>query len=68
MPFSALGLSPAVVAAANKKLYIQPTPIQTAAIPLILRGDDVLAQAATGSGKTAEFKYRNQCKLRSVKH
>lgn len=55
MPFSALGLSAAVVAAANKKLYIQPTPIQTAAIPLILLGDDVLAQAATGSGKTAAF-------------
>ncbi len=55
MPFSALGLSAEVVAAANKKLYIQPTPIQTAVIPLILRGDDVLAQAATGSGKTAAF-------------
>jgi ATP-dependent RNA helicase RhlE len=55
MPFSALGLSSLVVAAANKKLYIQPTPIQSAAIPLILRGDDVLAQAATGSGKTAAF-------------
>ena len=55
MPFSALGLSPAVCLAASKKLYVIPTPIQVAAIPVILRGDDVLAQAATGSGKTAAF-------------
>lgn len=55
MPFSALGLSPVVVIAATKKLYLQPTPIQIAAIPVVLRGDDVLAQAATGSGKTAAF-------------
>ncbi|MBM5570779.1 MULTISPECIES: DEAD/DEAH box helicase [Deefgea] len=55
MPFNALGLSPTVVIAANKKLYLQPTPIQIAAIPVVLRGGDVLAQAATGSGKTAAY-------------
>ena len=70
MPFSALGLSPVVVAAANKKLYLQPTPIQLAAIPEVLRGGDVLAQAATGSGKTAayalpllQFVLEKQCKV-----
>ncbi|WP_297572031.1 DEAD/DEAH box helicase [uncultured Deefgea sp.] len=55
MPFSVLGLSPALTLAASKKKFLQPTPIQAAAIPAILRGEDVLAQAATGSGKTAAF-------------
>jgi ATP-dependent RNA helicase DeaD len=35
--------------------YEQPTPIQVAAIPPLLQGRDVLAQAATGTGKTAAF-------------
>ena len=55
MPFSSLGLSPALVLAASKKMYLTPTPIQAAVIPLVLQGGDVLAQAATGSGKTAAF-------------
>lgn len=55
MSFADLGLSAGVVAAANKKLYLQATPIQSAAIPAVLAGEDVLAQAATGSGKTAAF-------------
>ena len=35
--------------------YAEPTPIQAAVIPAILRGQDVLASAVTGSGKTAAF-------------
>ena len=55
MPFSTLGLSPALVRAANALGYVEPTPIQVQAIPTILKGSDVLGLAQTGSGKTAAF-------------
>lgn len=55
MSFSALGLSPPLCRAVEDKNYTVPTPIQTAAIPVILRGVDALASAQTGSGKTAAF-------------
>ncbi|WP_397410275.1 DEAD/DEAH box helicase [Polaromonas sp.] len=55
MPFSSLGLSPALLHAVSTKAYLAPTPIQTAAIPVILQGRDVLGSAQTGSGKTAAF-------------
>jgi ATP-dependent RNA helicase RhlE len=55
MPFSSLGLSPALVRAANALGYAEPTPIQVQAIPTILKGGDVLGLAQTGSGKTAAF-------------
>jgi ATP-dependent RNA helicase RhlE len=59
MPFSTLGFSPAVLPALQRALkeqgFAAPTDIQTAAIPAILQGRDVLASAQTGSGKTAAF-------------
>jgi len=55
MPFAALGLSPALTRAAGLQNFIVPTAIQAAAIPAILRGQDVLGRAQTGSGKTAAF-------------
>lgn len=55
MPFSTLGLIPELLHAVADKGYTTPTPVQTAAIPAILRGVDVLAAAQTGSGKTAAF-------------
>lgn len=55
MPFSALGLSPALVQAASLLGYTDPTPVQTQAIPAVLHGSDVQGQAQTGSGKTAAF-------------
>jgi superfamily II DNA/RNA helicase len=55
MPFSSLGLSPALLRAINAKAYGAPTAIQTAAIAAVLQGRDVLASAHTGSGKTAAF-------------
>lgn len=55
MPFASLGLSPALAHAAAALGFSQPTPVQTAAIPAILRGADVWASAQTGSGKTAAF-------------
>ncbi|SFC67026.1 Superfamily II DNA and RNA helicase [Polaromonas sp. OV174] len=59
MPFTSLGFSPAILPALLRSLaekdYLRPTAIQTAAIPAILQGRDVLASAQTGSGKTAAF-------------
>lgn len=55
MPFSALGLSPAILRAVIAKAWSAPTPIQLAAIPAALQGRDVLGSAQTGSGKTAAF-------------
>ncbi|GLS05539.1 RNA helicase [Chitiniphilus shinanonensis] len=55
MPFTALGLIPALARAAQQQQFHTPTPIQAAAIPAVLQGRDVLLQARTGSGKTAAF-------------
>lgn len=55
MPFSALGLHNALAQAALARGYTAPTPIQTEMLPAVLAGRDVLAQAPTGSGKTAAF-------------
>ena len=55
MPFSSLGLIPALLQAIAEKKYLAPTPIQSAAVPAVLQGRDVLASAQTGSGKTGAF-------------
>lgn len=55
MSFSALGLSDEIVRAVTAQGYTQPTPIQLQAIPAVLAGQDVLAAAQTGTGKTAGF-------------
>ena len=55
MSFSTLGLSDALLRAIACCGYTTPTPVQTAAIPAVLRGEDVWASAQTGSGKTAAF-------------
>src|SRR5262245_47993609 len=53
--FDSLGLSPEVLKAVSDAGYRVPTPIQREAIPLILRGRDVIGLAQTGTGKTAAF-------------
>ena len=53
--FDDLGLSPELVRAVADAGYDTPTPIQLAAIPLILGGRDVMGLAQTGTGKTAAF-------------
>ncbi|HET6545729.1 MAG TPA: DEAD/DEAH box helicase [Rhodanobacteraceae bacterium] len=55
MSFDTLGLSPALLRALAERGYTTPTPIQRAAIPVILAGGDLLAGAQTGTGKTAAF-------------
>ncbi|WP_457355805.1 DEAD/DEAH box helicase [Roseateles sp. P5_D6] len=55
MSFSSLGLSPALLRAVREQGYHAPTAVQSAALPPILAGADVLALAQTGSGKTAAF-------------
>jgi ATP-dependent RNA helicase RhlE len=55
MLFSELSLSPELLQAITDTKYVAPTPVQIAAIPPILRGQDVRACAQTGSGKTAAF-------------
>lgn len=53
--FESLGLSPNVFRGIKRKGYKVPTPIQRKTMPLILAGNDVVAMARTGSGKTAAF-------------
>ena len=55
MTFTDLGLSVPLLRAVAERGYSDPTPIQTSAIPAVLRGADVWASAQTGSGKTAAF-------------
>ncbi|MDR3444533.1 MULTISPECIES: DEAD/DEAH box helicase [Dyella] len=55
MSFESLGLEPALLRALAEQGYANPTPIQAAAIPVVLEGGDLLAAAQTGTGKTAAF-------------
>ena len=55
MSFTATGLSPSLLRAVAAHGYLEPTPIQSAAIPAVLQGRDVLGSAQTGSGKTGAF-------------
>ena len=55
MSFSKLGLSAPLLKNIAAQQYEQPRPIQELAIPVILKGKDVLGIAQTGSGKTAGF-------------
>jgi len=55
MPFSKLGLSAQLLTPLSKEKYLEPTPIQEKVIPLILKGEDIMARAQTGSGKSASF-------------
>ncbi len=55
MSFQALGLSESLLKTIAEQNYTQPYPIQQEAIPAILKGNDILGIAKTGSGKTASF-------------
>ena len=55
MPFRPLGLDAKILQAVQDAGYTEPTPIQSAAIPPILAGHDLIGIAQTGTGKTAAF-------------
>jgi ATP-dependent RNA helicase RhlE len=55
MPFSTFGLHPDLLRGIKELGFTRPTPIQNDAMPPAIDGRDVLAAAATGSGKTAAF-------------
>jgi len=55
MPFSSFGLDPLLLRGVRELGFTRPTPIQEQSIPPAMAGRDVLACAATGSGKTAAF-------------
>ncbi|MDP1645031.1 MAG: ATP-dependent RNA helicase DbpA [Thiobacillus sp.] len=54
-PFDGLPLAPAVLSNLRQLGYLNMTPIQAASLPIALAGHDLIAQAKTGSGKTAAF-------------
>ena len=55
MTFDELGLAEPIARAVSDKGYTQPSPIQEQAIPVVLKGGDLMASAQTGTGKTAAF-------------
>ena len=55
MKFSELGLSQSLLKAIKRSGYEEATPIQEQTIPMVLKGQDVIGQAQTGTGKTAAF-------------
>src|SRR3954469_7802292 len=55
MTFKDLGLQSFLTDRCEQLGYIEPTPIQKQAIPIVLDGGDIIATAETGTGKTAAF-------------
>ena len=55
MKFIDFNLSPAIQQAISEAGFTEPSPVQKEAIPLVLDGHDIIAQAQTGTGKTAAF-------------
>ena len=53
--FTDLGLSPPMLASLSRAGYTRPTPIQAQAVPLAMKGRDLMGLAQTGTGKTAAF-------------
>ncbi len=55
MPFTKLGLHSSLIRGVQAMGYVDPTPVQLRAIPIVLSGGDLIASAQTGTGKTAAF-------------
>ncbi|HZI71765.1 MAG TPA: DEAD/DEAH box helicase, partial [Nitrososphaeraceae archaeon] len=65
--FQQLGLDLGIIKALKENGFEEPFPIQEAAIPLILKGEDIIGQAHTGTGKTAAFALPLLTKIK-IKH
>ena len=68
MPFRTFNLGNNILKAIHEAGYIEPTPIQSSAIPLILAGHDLIGIAQTGTGKTAAFVWPILAKLAAASH
>lgn len=55
MPFTQFGFDAGILRAIQKAGYVRPTPVQVAAMPKVMQGNDLIAIAQTGTGKTAAF-------------
>lgn len=55
MPFTDLKISPDLIGALEKQRIVEPTPIQTAALPVLMSGKDAYLHAETGTGKTLAY-------------
>jgi len=55
LKFTDFNLKPEIQAAVEEAGFVEPSPVQKEAIPLVLEGHDMIAQAQTGTGKTAAF-------------
>lgn len=55
MSFKSLDLAEPILRALTEEGYTQPTPVQSKSIPIVLKGNDLLGCAQTGTGKTAAF-------------
>ncbi len=55
MPFSKFGLEAGILRNVQKAGYVRPTPVQSAVIPKVMQGHDLIGIAQTGTGKTAAF-------------
>ncbi len=55
MSFQSLGLKESLLQSITEMGFIEPSPIQKEAIPVVMQGKDIIAQAHTGTGKTAAF-------------
>jgi len=55
LKFETFGFNPAIMAGINKAGFTTPTPIQEQTIPALMKDQDVMGQAQTGTGKTAAF-------------
>ncbi|WP_024955429.1 DEAD/DEAH box helicase [Sulfurospirillum arcachonense] len=53
--FESFGLSPEIMQSIKEAGFREPSPVQEQSIPLVLKGHDIVAQAQTGTGKTAAF-------------
>ena len=63
MSFADLHLPPELIAALEKQQISEPTPIQIAALPILLAGDDAYLQAETGTGKTLAYLLPLFCRI-----